>query len=56
MILMIGLAGGTAEPNLTSNGAFGMIIVDPLQLNLTAVMPNVRGCPVQVANYPLSIH
>ncbi|KAF2670610.1 alpha/beta-hydrolase [Microthyrium microscopicum] len=45
------IARGTSEPNSKTNGKFGSIVGDPIMANLTAIMPNTRGYPVQ---YPAS--
>lgn len=45
------LARGTGEPDFTVGGKFGVVVGDPLTSNLTKILPNARGYPVQ---YPAS--
>ncbi|PNS16976.1 mevalonate kinase [Sphaceloma murrayae] len=45
------VARGTGEPDFAQGGKFGVIVGDPVISNLTKVLPNARGYPVQ---YPAS--
>ncbi|KAL2066775.1 hypothetical protein VTL71DRAFT_2847 [Oculimacula yallundae] len=45
------VARGTSEPNYAQGGKFGVIVGDPVISNLTKVLPEARGYPVQ---YPAS--
>jgi cutinase len=41
------VARGTSEPNFAPDGKFGVVVGDPIISNLTAILPNARGYPVQ---------
>ncbi|TKX24094.1 cutinase-like protein 5 [Elsinoe australis] len=45
------VARGTGEPDFAQGGKFGVVVGDPVISNLTKILPNVRGYPVQ---YPAS--
>ncbi|KAH8179547.1 cutinase domain-containing protein [Sarocladium implicatum] len=45
------VARGTSEPNAPNGGKFGFIVGDPIVSNASAILPGVRGYPVQ---YPAS--
>jgi hypothetical protein len=46
------IARGTSEVNdKAKSGKFGIIVGDQVITNLTKVMPNARGYPVQVRSY-----
>lgn len=42
-------ARGTSEPNYEEgDGKFGFIVGDPIVSNVTEILPDARGYPVQV--------
>ncbi|KAF2228174.1 cutinase-domain-containing protein [Elsinoe ampelina] len=45
------VARGTGEPDFAPSGSFGVVVGDPVISNLTRILPNARGYPVQ---YPAS--
>lgn len=48
-ILTLKAARGTSEPNYEEgDGKFGVVVGDPVVSNVTAILPDARGYPVQV--------